>query len=435
MVSCSTTNNLGENRACFGRLWHPPGLYSSFLIRNSLRRDFFASNLLLPDLRSLKTEYNFTFGNYPSRVLIRDGLPSLRELAGESAPGDPVLVVCDTNTEGLARKILGETADTGKIHLLVLPEGEKSKTWESVEAILRAGRAAGLGRDGVFIGLGGGVIGDLTGFAASIYMRGARLCLVSTTLLAMTDASLGGKTGIDLLGLKNLAGSFYPAGLVFMPLAALDSLPEREWKSGMAELIKTAVLDSQEFLDLIKSSLSFQEGGRNSPDYKESLKECISRAVAYKGSIVEEDPRETGTKRALLNLGHTFGHALEAAAGLGVVTHGEAVAWGIARACELGTALDITPPERTREITEILVSWGYETRAPYPLVNSVNRVNSTDMLISAMLGDKKRTAGKFRFVVPGAESARIISATDTPALEGSRGDSLLRKILNGEYQI
>ena len=381
--------------------------------------------------KPIKTEYNFTFGNYPSRVLIQEGLPSIRELTGESAPGDPVTMVCDINTEGLARKILDETADTGKIPLLVLPEGEKSKTWESVEAILKAGRAAGLGRDGLFIGVGGGVIGDLTGFAASVYMRGARLCLVSTTLLAMTDASLGGKTGIDLLGLKNMAGSFYPAGLVFMPLAALDSLPEGEWKSGMAELIKTAVLDSREFLDVMKKLLSLQEGGRNSPDYKECLKECISRAVAYKGSIVEADPRETGNQRALLNLGHTFGHALEAAAGLGEVTHGEAVAWGIARACELGTALDITPPERAREITEILVRWGYETRAPHP---SVNRVNSTDLLINAMLGDKKRTAGKFRFIVPGAESARIISATDTPALEGSKGDSLLRKILNGEYQ-
>ena len=298
-----------------------------------------------------------------------------------------------------------------------MPDGESAKTWDSVEKILRAGKEAGLGRDGLFIGTGGGVIGDLTAFASSIYMRGAKLGLVSTTLLGMVDASLGGKTGIDLAGIKNLAGTFYPADLVFAPLDVLDSLPEREWKSGMAELIKTAVLDSDVFMDLVNKLIDTgKTKGRNTPAYRECLKECVSLAVSYKGRIVEADPRETGNERPLLNLGHTFAHALEGAAGLGVLSHGEAVAWGMVRSCELGAALGVTPPGRAKEITGIIKRYGYETGAPHPLVNSAEK------LIDIMKADKKNIAGKNRFIVPGAKSAQIVSVED----------SLVRKTIVGE---
>jgi len=251
-------------------------------------------------------------------------------------------------------------------------------------------------------------------------MRGARLCLVSTTLLGMVDASLGGKTGIDLLGLKNLAGSFYPANLIVLPLEVLDTLPEREWKSGMAELIKTAVLDSDEFLESVKKLVGLTW---NSPAYRETLKECISRAVAYKGRIVEADPCETGIERPLLNLGHTFGHALEASVGLGTISHGEAVAWGMVRACEMGMALGITPPERAREIREVLTRFGYETRAPHPLVKS------SDAIMNAIKDDKKKQSGKLRFVVPSAKGAQIV------AVDEDSGVALIRKTIKGESSI
>jgi len=244
----------------------------------------------------------------------------------------------------------------------------------------------------------------------------------------MIDASVGGKTGIDLFNLKNLAGSFYPAENVFIPIEVLDTLPETEWKSGIAELIKTAILDSEDLLELVKKLLNLEDKGRNNPAYRECLKECISRAVSYKGSIVEADPKETGNKRPLLNLGHTFGHALEAAAGLGVISHGEAVAWGIARACELGLELGSCSRERVMEITQILIRAGYETRAPHP------SVKSSETLLNAMHYDKKQIAGKLRFIVPGEKSAQIVSAANSPALEGSGGNYLLQKILNGEYQ-
>ena len=387
-------------------------------------------------------EFSFNIGNFPSTVIIQDELPSIPDIIRRFSPERggshnalgkfSALAVCDDNTEAISRAILEKDRDGKKIPLLVLESGEKSKTWESVEAVIRAGRAAGLGRDGIFIGIGGGGISDLSAFAASIYMRGAKLCLVSTTLLGMVDASLGGKTGIDLLGLKNLAGTFYPASLVIAPLAALDSLPEAEWKSGMAELIKTAILDSDEFLQLTKElirltgdSLHPEKGGekRNSPALRSCLKECISRAVACKGSIVQDDPRETGSRRALLNLGHTFGHALESVAGFGNLSHGEAVAWGIARACELGMALGITPAGRSRDITETLVSCGFEIKTPHP---RIKEADFADALFSAMGGDKKIIAGKLRFIVPAAESAQIVSLPD------EKGPSLLHTILNGE---
>ena len=383
----------------------------------------------------MQTEFKFTFDNYTSGVLITEELPSINEIRskfsiGDSAgnsPGAGTLMVCDANTEALARKI----RDAGKEKLLVLEANEESKNWDTVEKILRCGRDAGLGRDGLFLAIGGGLVCDLTAFAASVYMRGAKLCLVSTSLLGMVDASLGGKTGINLFGLKNLAGSFYPAAQIFLPLAALDTLPEREWKSGLAELIKTAILDSDEFLEETKKLISFigRNEERKNPNCRNSLGVCISRAISYKGNIVEADPRETGTERALLNLGHSFGHALEAAIGLGKLNHGEAVAWGLSRACELGLVLGLTPPGRAEKIMEILTICGFKTRAPHPLAKS------TQAIIDAMKGDKKQQAGRQRFVVPAAKSARIVSSEEFPLLNGKGGEELIRKIINGEYKL
>jgi 3-dehydroquinate synthase len=243
--------------------------------------------------------------------------------------------------------------------LCTLPPGETEKGWASVERILTAARDAGLGRDGLFVGIGGGVISDLSAFAASVYMRGAPLCLISTTLLGMVDAAVGGKTGFDLLGIKNLAGTFYPAAHIYMPLASLDTLPDHEWKSGMAELIKTAVLDTGEILGLLKS----MAGDRR----RDSLFDLVCRSVSVKGRIVEADPRETGTDRVLLNLGHTFAHALESSAGLGRLSHGEAVAWGMVRSCELGLALGITPPRGPGRSLSLSAYTDMKPRRPIPL--------------------------------------------------------------------
>ncbi|GHV69963.1 3-dehydroquinate synthase [Spirochaetia bacterium] len=331
----------------------------------------------------MKEEFSFNFGGFSSRVFIRENLPSLDEVIPEKRR---FLLVCDRNTEFLARKIASGSP------LCVLPPGENAKEWAQVETILRCAREAGLGRDGVFIGLGGGVVTDLTAFAASVYMRGGSLRLVPTTLLAMADAALGGKTGFDLFGIKNLAGTFFPAETIYMCRQALDSLPETEWKSGMAEIIKTAIIDGEDFFSLV-----------NSPSVKDNIMECVSRSAAVKGRIVEADPRETADSgnggRALLNLGHTFGHALESALGLGRITHGEAVAWGTVRAAGLGKVLGITPPERAEAIGGVFKKYGYETAAPHPLLK-----DNTEFM-KALEGDKKRKGGKPRFIVPAGQGA------------------------------
>ena len=370
-----------------------------------------------------KTEFSFSFADYASRVLICQELPNVVEITGCELTGSSAIIVCDTNTESLARQIV----DGYKIPTLVLKSGEASKNWESVQKILSFGLDVGLGRDGFFVAVGGGVICDLTALAASLYKRGANLCLLSTSLLGMIDASLGGKTGINLFGLKNFAGTFYPAGNVILPLSALDSLPEREWKSGMAELIKTAILGPDGFLEMVKELFVFEKNGRDKPGYRECLRNCISMATAYKGRIVEEDPFDKNNKRALLNLGHSFAHALEAAAGLGELSHGEAVAWGIVRACELGLTLGITPLERAKDIATLISSNGYEIRAPHPLLNSGGT------LLNYMQKDKKNTAGKFRFVVPGLKGAEIVSVGNSASLEDGEVEKLLGGILYGKY--
>jgi 3-dehydroquinate synthase len=366
----------------------------------------------------MEKEYRFVFGETVSRALIREQVPSLEEALDET--GAPqALLVCDAHGEYLARKILGSR----DAPLCVLEPGESAKGWASVERILAAACRAGLGRDGLFLGIGGGVVTDLAAFAASIYMRGARLCLVPTTLLGMVDAALGGKTGFDFLGIKNLAGTFYPASLACLPLEALKTLPPEQWKSGMGELLKTAVLDGS--LDQARALMPFMrsifDGSRSfTEDAYPALAELIGRALLVKGRIVEADPRESAEAgRALLNLGHSFGHALEAAAGLGSLSHGEAVAWGLVRACELGSALGITPENRSREIRELVAAYGYETAAPHPLMKE------SALFMRALSGDKKKKAGKLVFVVPNAAGAEPVSAA-------SLQPGLLERIINGD---
>jgi 3-dehydroquinate synthase len=371
----------------------------------------------------MQGNYDFSFGQTTSRVSLREQAPSLEALLEET--GAPTaLLVCDTHGEYLARNILGSRAEP----LCVLEPGETAKNWASVERILTAAYGAGLGRDGLFVGIGGGVVTDLASFAASIYMRGARLCLVATTLLGMVDAAIGGKTGFDLLGIKNLAGTFYPAALVCLPLEALKTLPPEQWKSGMGELLKTAVLEgSPAALDQAWALAPFMRGifdGSRSfaDDAYPLLEKLVAQAVLVKGRIVEADPRESSGGRALLNLGHTFGHALEAAAGLGVLTHGEAVAWGLILACELGLALGITPENRARNIQDLVAAYGYETASPHPLVKD------PAIFMRALSGDKKKKAGALAFVVPDAAGAKLVSTASMPP-------GLLEKIINGEHPV
>ncbi len=291
---------------------------------------------------------------------------------------------------------------------LTLPAGESAKNWENVHALLAFCAEHSLGRDATIAGVGGGVICDITAFAASLYMRGCRLVLAPTTLLAMVDASLGGKTGIDFLGFKNLVGTFYPAHRIVIAPGAVKSLSAREYLSGLAEVIKTAVIGDAGLLGFLEDARE-QILARDTA----AVEEVIRRSLAVKGRIVEEDPREKGS-RALLNLGHTFGHALESATGFRGWTHGEAVAWGIGRSLSAGLRFGITDPSFARRVRALLHLYGYRLEAEV----------GYDALEPAFGLDKKRQHGKTRLVIPcGVGDVRLLDAApaDLAAALADRG--------------
>jgi 3-dehydroquinate synthase len=320
--------------------------------------------------------------------------------AQKAACAEASVTVLDANTAAL----FGSGAP-GPVRL---PAGEHAKQWESVNAVLTRCAELSLGRDSFVAGIGGGVICDIAAFAASLYMRGCRLVLVPTTLLAMVDASLGGKTGVDFLGFKNLVGTFYPAHRIVISPGALASLPAREYLSGLAEVIKTALIGDAGLLDLMETErehILARDSG--------VVEEMIRRSLGVKGRIVEEDPRETG-KRAVLNLGHTFGHALETATGFSGWTHGEAVAWGIGRALSAGLRFGMTDPGFARRVRALLRLYGYRLEAEA----------SYEALEPAFGRDKKRRSGGTRLVIPCAvEDVRLREAApeDLAAALADRG--------------
>jgi 3-dehydroquinate synthase len=272
---------------------------------------------------------------------------------------------------------------SGSKNPVTIPAGEAAKGWLSVQAILAHCAALGVGRDATIAGVGGGVVCDVAAFAASLYMRGCGLVLVPTTLLAMVDASLGGKTGIDFQGYKNMVGTFYPASRILIAVEAVRSLPEREYLSGLAEVIKTAIIGDRELLSLLERAR--EEVMSRDPSVVE---EMIRRSLAVKGRIVEADPREAG-ERALLNLGHTFGHALETATGFTGWTHGEAVAWGMGRALAAGARMGLTERGFADRVRSLLKMYGFRLAARA----------SFDELLPAIERDKTRRGGAIRLVI------------------------------------
>jgi len=315
---------------------------------------------------------SFTLGSFSSDVVFYDSQAPLH-IANAS------LVVCDTNTEHIV-EACGGAAQAPRI---VLAPGEAEKSLPVLESILSTAVKGGLSRGDTILGVGGGVITDLVGFAASVYMRGCRLVLAPTSLLAMVDAAFGGKTGVNFAGYKNMVGTFYPAAEVHVAPSVLVSLPEIEFRSGLGETIKNALLGDEELVGLLERE---QEAivARN-PDI---LSEVIRRGLLVKCGIVEQDLTETGI-RAYLNLGHTFAHALESVAGFGVWTHGEAVAWGTVKAAKLGELLGVTPASYRKRVEQLFAGYGFRLHAEA----------SHEQLIEAMWHDKKLKDGRLYFVV------------------------------------
>lgn len=285
---------------------------------------------------------------------------------------------------------------------LVVEAGEGTKSIEVFGAVLDFLAAQKVDRGGVLIAVGGGVVGDLGGFAAAAYLRGIDFYQVPTTLLAMVDSSVGGKTGINLAAGKNLVGAFHQPKHVFVATSLLQTLPEREFAAGMAEVIKYGLLyDAALFDELAKNPLTVQS---------DSLSAVVRRCCEIKAEIVAADERETATEggRALLNLGHTFGHAIEQVAGYGVYLHGEAIGIGLAAAARLSQKLGHLTDAEVQRIEAVVASHHLPVRMrePMPLID----------LMNAVARDKKVRAGLPRFVVMTAIGTTVTVDNLEPAM-------------------
>jgi 3-dehydroquinate synthase len=294
--------------------------------------------------------------------------------------GPDCLVVTNETVGPLYLDRLLACLPDANVQSISLPDGEQYKTMATVEAVLDSLVAMRAGRDATVIALGGGVVGDIAGFAAACYMRGVAFIQVPTSLLAQVDSSVGGKTGVNHAEGKNLVGAFHQPRVVLIDTDTLSTLPDRELRAGIAEVIKYGAIVDRDFFEWLERSMD----GLLARD-PEALATAIKVSCATKASVVAEDEREAG-KRALLNFGHTFGHAIESTAGYGEWLHGEAVATGMLMASQL-SGLDADQHTRLRKLIDAA---GLPT-AP-PKVGAVAMRN-------AMQGDKKVLAGKVRFIL------------------------------------
>jgi 3-dehydroquinate synthase len=311
-------------------------------------------------------------------------------LVSERLRGPACAIISDDNVAALfAAKVGQSLASAGfRPELITVPAGEQSKTMAQAEAICARMIAAGLDRSSFVVALGGGMVGDLAGFVAAIYHRGIPCVQLPTTLLAQVDSSIGGKTAVNTAAGKNLIGSWHQPALVISDVDALATLPPRECRQGFAEIVKHAVIRDAEMFETLQRF------------NRKDLATLVRRNVEIKAAIVAADERETTGERALLNFGHTIGHAIERAGEYRDFFHGEAISLGIVAACEISTRkAGLSETERAR-ITETLQSFELPTRLPAGFPK--------EKILEAIRFDKKFERGAVRFVVvPKIGSARL----------------------------
>lgn len=318
------------------------------------------------------------------RLLVNLGV-HLRDALGEDSPIHRAVLVGDETTMARFGSHAKAALEKGgfTVEGITVPVGEQSKCIEEAVGLWDAFADAGIGRDGAVVALGGGVVGDLAGFAASTYMRGIPYVQVPTTLLAMVDSSVGGKTAIDRPQGKNLVGTFAQPAYVAADLATLASLPEEEWDNGFAEMCKSAMVDSEDFsVWLVENFAGLVAHDSN------AVQQAIVKTVSFKADVVTRDEKEQGC-RECLNYGHTFGHALEAVAGYGIIGHGRAVAEGMRFAARLAVEVLELEPDFCLAQDELLDQMGLPAlEDPYP----------AGELFDRMMSDKKVRHGQIRFV-------------------------------------
>jgi 3-dehydroquinate synthase len=272
--------------------------------------------------------------------------------------------------------------------LITIPAGERSKTFKQAATVCDRMIAEGLDRKSFVIGLGGGMIGDISGFVAAIYHRGIPHVQIPTTLLAMVDSSIGGKTGVDTRAGKNLIGAFHQPSLVIDDVELLKTLPRRQFNQGFAEIIKHAVIADPKMFEMLKVA---RASGLRGASETHALLSIIKRNIRIKSRIVAQDEHDRTGQRALLNFGHTVGHAIERAGNYRKFLHGEAVSLGIVAACAISVKRAGLPPNQCAAIVDLLERLGLPTRLPPKFPRK--------KIFDAIRFDKKFEGGKIRFIV------------------------------------
>lgn len=350
-----------------------------------------------------QVDVNTAGGSYPIRI----GKGRLDAL-GDAVPADASRIALVTNptvAEHYGERARRALADSGKeVTLLTVPDGEAHKTMATLQHILDTLLQQRFDRRCLLVALGGGVIGDITGFAAAIFLRGVRFLQVPTTLLAQVDSSVGGKTGVNHVSGKNLIGAFYQPIGVEIDTDLLRTLPSREVSAGLAEVIKYGCILDAEF---------FAWCEQHAADLRAldpaALQYAIARSCELKAQVVGRDERESG-ERAILNFGHTFGHAIEAGLGFGEWLHGEAVGCGMVMAAQLSSLTCGLPSNAVERIRALVAAIGCPVQAP-PL-------NGPQQWVELMQGDKKVTAGQIRFVLlPELGRAQVSAVPNGPLQE------------------
>ena len=297
-----------------------------------------------------------------------------------------------------------------QVHTVVLPDGEAHKDWQTLNLIFDALLSKGCDRKTVLFALGGGVVGDMTGFAAASYMRGVPFVQVPTTLLSQVDSSVGGKTAINHPLGKNMIGAFYQPVRVVCDLDTLKTLPERELSAGLAEVIKYGPIADMDFLAWIEANI-----GALMAREPTALAHAVQRSCEIKAWVVGQDERESGL-RAILNFGHTFGHAIEAGLGFGVWLHGEAVGCGMVMAAELSQRLGKVDAAFVQRLKTLIEHAGLPVRGP-----AIDAADNAGHYIEHMRLDKKAVGGDIQFVV--------IDAPGQAAVQGAP-DAVVRDVID-----
>jgi 3-dehydroquinate synthase len=350
--------------------------------------------------------------SYP--ILIGSGLLQDPATYAQCPKANSALIVTNSTIEPLYAALLASALHTRypNVQTLALPDGEEHKNWDTLNTIFDQLLGSGADRKTTLFALGGGVVGDMTGFAAACYMRGVPFVQVPTTLLAQVDSSVGGKTAINHPLGKNMIGAFYQPELVVCDLAVLKTLPPHEMSAGLAEVIKYGPIADMAFFDWIEANI---DGLRSGDEVL--LAHAVKRSCEIKAEVVGQDEKEGGI-RAILNFGHTFGHAIEAGLGYGAWLHGEGVGCGMVMAARLSQELGLVDEAFVQRLTKLVQRAGLPIVAPALPLEGAGNV--TERYLQLMRVDKKAEAGEIRFIT-----------IDAPGRAGIRPapDAMVRSVI------